>query len=176
MTLTEDYESSSLSDNAVLQRPSKRYRLLSDSVESSSSSLSDMIRASAVRRYRIESDSETKVEDDNNNEDDIQEEFDVNWRIPVGNQARITFSTGINTCQSEIFDCTEPHSFYFLFVTDKIFEMIANQTNIYASQRKSEQRSYRLDQWHDTNSNELKRFFGLIIWMGLVRLPKIELY
>ncbi|KAL6421600.1 hypothetical protein ACFW04_014221 [Cataglyphis niger] len=33
------------------------------------------------------------------------------------------------------------------------------------------------DQWHETNCNEIKRFFGLIIWMGLVnpnnRLSKI---
>lgn len=29
---------------------------------------------------------------------------------------------------------------------------------------------------NETNPNEIKRFFGLIIWMGLVRLPKIELY
>ena len=43
-------------------------------------------------------------------------------------------------------------------------------------QTKSEQRSYRLDQWYETNANEIKRFFGLIIWIGLVRLPKIELY
>lgn len=46
----------------------------------------------------------------------------------VGNQARFTFSnsTGINTCQSEIFDCTASHSFYFLFITDELFKMIAN--------------------------------------------------
>lgn len=178
MVSTEDYESSSSSDNAVLRRSCKRKRLLSGSVESSSSSLSDMIRASTLRRCRIESGSDSEIEEDNHNEDGIQEEFDTNWCVPVGNQARITFSnsTGINMCQTEIFDCTEPHSFYSLFVTDEIFEMIANETNIYASQRKCEQQSYRLHQWYETNSNEIKRFFGLIMWMGLVRLPKIDLY
>ena len=98
----------------VLQRPSKRRRLVSNSEESSSISSSDIIRASTVRRRRIE----TEVEDDNNNEDDIQEEFDMNWSIPLGNQTKITLSNlpGINTCQSEIFACTEPHSFtQFLF-------------------------------------------------------------
>lgn len=39
-----------------------------------------------------------------------------------------------------------------------------------------EQRSYRLEQWVETNSNEIKRLFGLIIWMGIVRLPKLYLY
>ncbi|XP_050453533.1 piggyBac transposable element-derived protein 4-like [Cataglyphis hispanica] len=136
------------------------------------------MRASTIRRRRIESDSETETEDSDNNEDDVPEEFDVNWRIPLGNKTNITFSdsSGTNTNQSEIFACTEPHDFYFLFVTEEIFEIIAKQTNIYATQRKSELQSYRLDQWYETNANEIKRFFGLIIWMGLVRLPKIELY
>ncbi|XP_050465080.1 piggyBac transposable element-derived protein 4-like, partial [Cataglyphis hispanica] len=178
MTSNEDYSSSTSSDGAILQRPSKNFRVLSESEESSSSSSSDMMRASTIRRRRIESDSETETEDSDNNEDDVPEEFDVNWRIPLGNKTNITFSdsSGTNTNQSEIFACTEPHDFYFLFVTEEIFEIIAKQTNIYATQRKSELQSYRLDQWYETNANEIKRFFGLIIWMGLVRLPKIELY
>lgn len=137
-----------------------------------------MIRASTVRRRRIESDSETESEDSDNNENDVPEEFDVNWSIPLGNKTNITFSdsSGINTCQSKIFACTEPHNFYFLFITDKIFEIIAKPTNIYATQRKSKLHSHRLGQWYETNANEIKRFFGLIIWMGLVRLPKIDLY
>lgn len=48
MASNEDYLSSTSSDGAVLQRPSKIFRLLSDSEESSSSSSSDMIRASTV--------------------------------------------------------------------------------------------------------------------------------
>lgn len=176
MASNEDYSSNTSSDGAVLQRPSKILRLQSDSKESSASSSSDIIRAFTVRRRRIESDSET--EDSDNNEDDIPEEFDVNCSIPLGNTTNITFSdsSGINTCQSEIFACTEPHDFYSLFVTDEIFEIIAKQTNIYATQRKLELQSHRLDQWYETNPNEIKRFFGLIIWMGLIRLPKIELY
>ncbi|GBN16620.1 hypothetical protein AVEN_93154-1 [Araneus ventricosus] len=138
MASNEDYSSSTSSDGAVLQRHSKILRLLSDSEKSSVSSSSDMIRASTVRRRRIESDSETESEDSDNNENHIPEEFDVNWSIPLGNKTNITFpdSSGINTSQSEIFACTEPHDFYFLFVTDEIFEIIAKQTNIYAMQRR----------------------------------------
>ena len=33
----------------------------------------------------------------------------------------------------------------------------------------SEQRSNRLDNWVERNPNKIERFFGLIIWMGLVR-------
>lgn len=96
-----------------------------------------LIWASTVHQRRIESDSETEVED--NNKNDMQEVSDVKWRIPLGIQIKMTFSysPGINTCQSEILYYTEPHNFYFLFVTDEIFQIIANQTNIYAAQTRS---------------------------------------
>ncbi|CAK9801709.1 PiggyBac transposable element-derived protein 4 [Anthophora quadrimaculata] len=162
--------------------PSKRCRMLSDSEESSSSSLSDLMIPFSIRRRRIESDSESEFEDDGNNDENnnnTQEEVsDTNWHIPSCNQPKITFSnsSGINTHRSEIFDYTEPHSFYCLFVSNETFEIIANQINIYAAKIVSEQRSRRLDKWIETNPNEIKRSFGLIIWMGLVRLPKIHLY
>jgi len=65
------------------------------------------------------------------------------------------------------------HSFYFLFYERNIPNYDGNQMNIYAAQIMSEQRSHHLDKWVETNPNEIKRFFCLIIWMGLVRLPKI---
>ncbi|GBM95425.1 hypothetical protein AVEN_79327-1 [Araneus ventricosus] len=153
MASNEDYSSSTSSDGAVLQRPSKILRLLSDSEKSSVSSWSDMIRASTVRRRRIESDSETENSD--NNENDIPEEFDVNWSIPLGNKTNNTFSdsSGINTSQSEIFACTEPHDFYFLFVTDEIFEIIAKQTNIYATQRRIDSPFLCLEWFNLTHRN-----------------------
>jgi len=179
MISNEDYASSNSTDDTFLPSTSKRCRVLSDSEESSSSSLSDMIIASSVHRRRIESDSESEVEDDDNDENNTQKEVhDTNWHIPLGNQPTITFSnlSGINTYHSENFSYTEPHSFYCLFVTNEIFEIIANQTNMYAAKILSEQQSRRLDKWVETNPNEIKRFFGLIIWMGIVRLPKIHLH
>lgn len=178
MTSNEDSASRNSTDDTFLPSPSKRCRVLSDSEESSSSSLSDLIIPSSVRRSR-ESDSESEFEDDgNNDENNTQEEMrHTNWHIPSCNQTKITFpnSSGINTHHSEIFDYTEPHSFYFvffcLFVSNEIFEIIANQTNIYAAKIVSEQQSPRLDKWI-----EIKRFVGLITWMGLVRSPKIHLY
>ncbi|CAK9799711.1 hypothetical protein ANTQUA_LOCUS2200 [Anthophora quadrimaculata] len=176
MISNEDSASSNSTDDTFLPNPSKRCRMLSDSVESSSSSLSDMIIPSSVRRRRIESDSESEVEDDGNDENNIQEVRDTNWHIPSFNQVNITFSnlSGINTHHSEIFDYTKLHSFYCLFVSNEIFQIIVNQTNIYAAKIVPEQRSRRLDKWVETNPNEIKRLFGLIIWMGLVRVRKVR--
>ena len=40
----------------------------------------------------------------------------------------------------------------------------------------AKKKSVRLDKWTPTNKNELKRFFGLLLWMGLVKLPSISSY
>ncbi|KAL6419530.1 hypothetical protein ACFW04_013788 [Cataglyphis niger] len=56
------------------------------------------------------------------------------------------------------------------------FMDIAEQTNIYATQILSQKRSSRLNQWIPTNKFEIKKLFGLLIWMGLVKLPEISLY
>ena len=37
-------------------------------------------------------------------------------------------------------------------------------------------RSSRISQWTDTNLSEMKKFFGILIWMGLVKQPSIECY
>lgn len=126
-----------------------------------------MIIPSSVHHCRIESYSESEFEDDgNNDENNTQEEVrDINWHILSCNQPKIIFSnsSGINTHHSEIFEFTEPHSFYCFFVSNEIFEIIANQTNKFATEMVSEERSCRLDRWIETNPNEIKRFFGLII-------------
>ena len=57
-----------------------------------------------------------------------------------------------------------------------MFEDIAEQTNIYAMQTLTRTRSWRLNKWIPTNKCEIKKLFGLLIWMGLVKLPEIHLY
>ncbi|CAH1982586.1 unnamed protein product [Acanthoscelides obtectus] len=65
-------------------------------------------------------------------------------------------------------------------VEDSIFQMIADQTNISATQQLENHSnisaSSRLHQWDPTSSAEIKRFFGLIAYMGLVKMPYIKDY
>lgn len=49
------------------------------------------------------------------------------------------------------------------------------QMNLYAAQIISEEQLHRLDEWSETNPNEIKRYFALIIWIELVRLHKFHL-
>jgi hypothetical protein len=111
-------------------------------------------------------------------DDEISEELTYECSFPSNAKKSVMFSclSGINRNHLEIFSCVEPYDFYSLFVSDEIFNIIAVQTNLFASQKLSNQQSYRLDQWFDTDPNEIRRFFGLIIWMGIVRIPSIKSY
>lgn len=87
--------------------------------------------------------------------------------------------TGINP---DIFDTMidgSPLDFYQLIVDDGILSKIVIETNRYASQQisgKNISPHSRLNKWKDTNVIELKQFFGLLMWTGLVQLPTYELY
>lgn len=70
-----------------------------------------------------------------------------------------------------------------LFVTDEIIERIVIETNRYAAQSlasenlpKKQAKKHRLHHWADTTVREMKKFFGLLLWMGLVKHGSIEEY
>lgn len=106
-----------------------------------------------------------------------------NWYSPSGNQPKIvpfTETPGLKPFSlRHSLSCSGPSDFYSLMVPDDIFERIARETNIYAQQLISKdtiKRVSRLKNWTDTNKSEIKKMFGLIMYMGLVRLPKLSDY
>ena len=99
------------------------------------------------------------------------------WFDPKGNQPNIvpfTSASGAKVNNEKVRICTKAEDFYALFVTDEMFQHISEQTNIYAAQ--SRITSKRTDKWTPTNKNEIKRLFGLLIWMEMVNLPSLRLY
>lgn len=101
----------------------------------------------------------------------------VEWFDLIENQPDIipfTSTYGSKKDAAEVQSCTKAEDFYGLFATDEIFENISIQTNIYVAQ--SMKSSKRLDKWIPTNRNEIKRFMGLFLWMGLVKLPSLKSY
>ncbi|XP_015375256.1 PREDICTED: piggyBac transposable element-derived protein 4-like [Diuraphis noxia] len=62
---------------------------------------------------------------------------------------------------------------------DDIIELIVIETNRNAEQFLSKIRlskASRFSKWVPTNYNEIKKFIGLLLWMGLVQMPSIESY
>ena len=65
-----------------------------------------------------------------------------------------------------------PLDFFMLLFDDDILQLLVDQTNLYASQNPPGAR-YK---WYDTSCSELKLFLGVIIAMGIHRLPQLEDY
>lgn len=147
--------------------------------ELSSEDSSIYARPGIIRRRQLlpDADSESDIDSENSVDNTTTE-----WLNPRENTARIKSfesSTGVKSDISLSMACGKPREFYMLLVTDDIFENIAVETNRYAHQviqEKNLKPSSRLQAWTETNKDEIKKFFGLIIWMGIVKLPTISLY
>lgn len=68
---------------------------------------------------------------------------------------------------------------YRHFITDEIIDLMVRETNRYAHQylqnRETSRRSI-CHRWKPTANEEMIKFFGIIIEMGLVQMPKLKYY
>ena len=104
--------------------------------------------------------------------------------LPVSSKQRMHAFTGkeeMSVTVNNADDETEvlPIDLYALFVSDTIIDMIVLETNRYAQQKIDAARvtrRSRLVSWKPTDREEMKRFFGIVIYMGLVVKPEIQLY
>lgn len=72
-----------------------------------------------------------------------------------------------------------PQDIFLHFIPEEFWEYVATETNRYALQTISSSEpciKSRCKEWIPTNSNEMKKFVGIIICMGLVPCPNIVLY
>lgn len=72
-----------------------------------------------------------------------------------------------------------PIDCYRHFITDEVIDLMVHETNRYAEQYlRSHQISRRskFRQWTPTNDKEMLKFFGVVIEMGLVQMPKLTYY
>jgi len=61
-------------------------------------------------------------------------------------------------------DSDGPAKFFEMFFTAEVIDNLVQQTNLYAEQNGTRH-------WHETTSSEIKSFLGLLIAMGIHRLP-----
>nr|CAH7743691.1 unnamed protein product [Callosobruchus chinensis] len=88
--------------------------------------------------------------------------------------------------QQEVTNHLEGHrpiDFFLLFFDEEIQNLLVTETNRYAEQQtikgiceESISKYSILSKWYKTDANELMRFFGLIIWMGLDQKPTLRDY
>ncbi|XP_039602150.1 piggyBac transposable element-derived protein 4-like [Polypterus senegalus] len=70
--------------------------------------------------------------------------------------------------------------FYELFVSPDLIRHFVHQTNLYAAQFIEKNPNLpphsRVHAWVDTDENEMKKFIGILMLMGIIRKPDIEMY
>jgi len=106
------------------------------------------------------------------------------WKADDGNINAYMFNTnndeiGVNSDLIETLLNGTPLDFFQCIVSNDIIHKIVTETNRYAHQQlrsKTISPHARLSKWYDTNECEMKQFFGLLIWTGLISLPSYHLY
>ncbi|CAK1590291.1 unnamed protein product [Parnassius mnemosyne] len=97
------------------------------------------------------------------------------------NDTKPDFDEFTDNCRPNIPDNTiTPADFYSLFVTDEIIEQMVINTNNYAqdliSNLSNLKPKSRLRAWTPTTPEEMKKFLGVLLAMGLVRIPRLNDY
>jgi len=122
------------------------------------------------------------VDCDSNADDDVESEWNDNFDIPNIN-SNIIFnphdSTGINTDIIDTMNSASPFDFFTLFFDDEVVNLIVMETNKYAHDKLNTpgtSNHSRINKWTDIDKDELHEFFGIIMWMGLVKMPSISHY
>ena len=104
--------------------------------------------------------------DDSDDDSDVSDDESDDWNDDVIAQPLYPqFDARICTEAQEL---TEPIEFYELFMAD-VWDLLVTETNKYAAQKGSRG-------WRDTDVDEMKKFFGLCLKMGQVKLPYLRDY
>lgn len=109
----------------------------------------------------------------------------VIWGDVVGN-LNVFLVSHKNTSLGAIVETRQddnPLSFYRLLLTDELVDLLVRETNRYAEQKliigitnETIARNSILANWTDTNRQEMLKFLGIVIWMGLDQKPRLKDY
>jgi hypothetical protein len=120
---------------------------------------------------------EEDIDDDNDDNvnsytwNEIEPESDAEFLEDHGLIEDVTSTSEDNTINP--IDC------YRHFITDEIIDLMVRETNRYAQQYLQSHaisRRAMFQQWKPTSAAEMFKFFGRIIEMGLVQMPKLKYY
>ncbi|CAK1591014.1 unnamed protein product [Parnassius mnemosyne] len=102
------------------------------------------------------------------------------WSIPTDGPRKKQFSfTAIPGIKNISPNCQNEFDFWSLLVDEEIIHMMVTMTNSYANKKNiihHVTRNSRLAKWKNCDPAEIKKILGLLLWMGLKKLPKISDY
>lgn len=95
-------------------------------------------------------------------------------------QSRIPAFTACSGLQVQLPNNAGVGDYLTLFLTNEFFDLLVEQTNLYAAQYKRENPNLPpnscANSWEETNRNEMKKFLALVLLMGIVRKPEVSDY
>jgi hypothetical protein len=109
-------------------------------------------------------------------------EVEITWGQVTGDNLKhfpfIEQMPGLSESIIDNFLGKTPYEVYRIFLNDAVLQLIVDETNKYADQeiRKGISPGARLNNWKQTDTEEIKKFFGMLMWMGLCRYPYIQSY
>ena len=108
-----------------------------------------------------------------------QADLEAQW-LPVDREPNVPPFTGTPGIKVPLPNNPSTGDFFNLFLTDEFFDILVEQTNLYAIQYKRNNPNLpphsRAIEWFDTTRVEMKQFIALSLLMGIVRKPEIAQY
>lgn len=108
----------------------------------------------------------------------MKKEENDKWVLFEGKQQSFVFA-GRPEYKLNLPNTAKPIDFFLAYVNDEILTTMVTETNRNAAQVISSirmNRSSRLRKWRPTDPEEMKKFLGLLLYMGLVPMPKLSDY
>ena len=114
----------------------------------------------------------------------VDTDFDLGWKEKIQMVQKPAFSgvPGINK-NITITQDSSPWDIFEIFFTPEMFKLMQKETNRYATQQIDKKKQEGLltpksvfAQWHTVSSQEIKKFFAIIIHMSLLRKSSLRDY
>jgi hypothetical protein len=96
---------------------------------------------------------------------------------PCDEPSRLNFA-GSSGRKAEISDVTDVLEYFRLFLTVDMLEMIITETNRRAGQilQGPQKPQSRMGKWTDVDQDEILVFISILIYMGIIHKPELEMY
>ncbi|XP_050505081.1 piggyBac transposable element-derived protein 4-like [Diabrotica virgifera virgifera] len=111
---------------------------------------------------------------------------ETKWEPVAGDRLKFNFlaaHTGVHENIIQKLRVASPITYFEHFIDDEIISLLVEETNRFAAQRNTANdaalagsRTPRLNKWVDTDPIEMRKFLGIVVWMGLMHLPKLRDY
>lgn len=99
------------------------------------------------------------------------------WNYNIQPLDRQIFCNSENFIQTEIIpENADVFTIFHLLIDDNVFDLMIEQTNLYAEQLIANSSGGRLSRWKPVNKEEMEKFMGIYLLTGIIRFRTLECY